>query len=81
MPLFAAMYYAAFLLRFAGEPGPRALNVYFESVGWLAGIQWLAFIWFRLHQGWTRFVGFDDVLVLLKAISCGMLGITLCDTM
>lgn len=81
MPFFATTYYAAFLLRFAGEPGARACNVFFETVIWLVAIQWLAFVWYRLHQGWTRFVGFDDLLVLVKAVTCGVLGMTLCDTM
>jgi len=76
MPFFAATYYAAFLLRFAGEPGLRACNVFFETAIWLVAIQWLAFVWYRLHQGWTRFVGFDDLLVLVKAVTCGVLGTT-----
>lgn len=81
MPLFAAAYYAAFLLRFAGEPGPWAKNIYFTTLLWLLAIKWIAFVWFRLHQGWSRFVGFDDLLALVKAVTCGALGVTLVDTM
>jgi FlaA1/EpsC-like NDP-sugar epimerase len=81
MPLFAACYYAAFLLRFAGDPDSRATRLYFATLFWVVAAKWIAFMWFRLHQGWTRFVGFEDLLVLVKAITCGALGVTLIDTM
>jgi FlaA1/EpsC-like NDP-sugar epimerase len=80
-PLFAATYYVAFLLRFAGMPGPRALDVYFATVLWLMAVKSIAFAWFRLHQGWWRFVSFHDVQALGYAASCGTLGVLLVDTM
>jgi len=80
-PLFAATYYIAFLLRFAGAPDSRAIDVYFVTVLWLILIKWSAVVWFRLHQGWTRFVSFHDLLVLGQAITCSALGITLFDSM
>jgi FlaA1/EpsC-like NDP-sugar epimerase len=79
VPLFAATYYAAFLLRFAGEPNSRANVVYFNSLVWLVSVKWSAFTWFRLHQGWARFVGIDDLWVLAKAVTCSALGLTLVD--
>jgi FlaA1/EpsC-like NDP-sugar epimerase len=81
VPLFAASYYIAFLLRFAGEPDFRAKGLYFTTLGWLVAAKWVSVVWFRLHQGWTRFVGFEDLLVLVKAITCGAFAITLVDTM
>ncbi|HEX5472302.1 MAG TPA: nucleoside-diphosphate sugar epimerase/dehydratase [Lacipirellulaceae bacterium] len=81
MPLFATCYYTSFLLRFAGDLDARSKYIFFTTVIWLICIKWIAFVWFRLHQGWSRFVGFDDLLVLAKAVTCGALGVTLIDTM
>ncbi|MEX0612945.1 MAG: polysaccharide biosynthesis protein, partial [Pirellulales bacterium] len=80
-PLLAATYYAAFLLRFAGQPGPQMLDVYFVTLLCLIGVKWVTLLWFRLHQGWTRFVGFHDLLILGQAVTCGSLGMTLVDAM
>ncbi len=74
MPLFAAVYYSAFLLRFAGEPDPHARHLYATTLFWLISVKWCVFLWFRLHQGWTRFVGFDDLLVIVKAVTCESAG-------
>lgn len=80
-PLLAATYYAAFLLRFAGEPDQRTMEIFFATLLWLLVINWVVFLWFQLHQGWTRFVGFHDLLVLGQAVTCSALGLTLVDTM
>src|SRR6186997_760898 len=81
VPLFVASYYAAFLLRFAGEMDLRAKNMFFGTVLWLVAAKSIAFAWFRLHQSWSRFVGFDDLLVLAKAVTCGAIGLTIVDAM
>jgi FlaA1/EpsC-like NDP-sugar epimerase len=81
LPLFALTYYAAFLLRFAGQPDGSMMEIYFGTLLWLFATKWLAFLWFRLHQGWTRFVGFHDLLVIWQAVTCGTLGFTLADAM
>lgn len=81
MPLFAVTYYMAFLLRFAGEIDFWGQNVLYASLLWVIGIKWVSFVWFRLPQSWSRFVGFEDLLVLVKAVTCSSLGITLADTM
>jgi FlaA1/EpsC-like NDP-sugar epimerase len=79
IPLFAASYFVAFSLRFAGEPTPRAMEIFYSTLLWVLVIKWGAFIWFRLHQGWSRFVGFDDLIVLGKSTTCATVGITMCD--
>ncbi len=81
MPLFVASYYASFLLRFAGELDSHVKSLFFDTIFWLVAVKWTSFVWFRLHQGWTRFVGFDDLLALVKAVTCGALGVTIVDTM
>lgn len=81
MPLFAATYYAAFLLRFAGEPIPRAADTYFSTLLWVVIFKWLCCVWFHLHRGWTRFVGFDDLLIIAQAVTYGALTVTLFDAL
>jgi FlaA1/EpsC-like NDP-sugar epimerase len=80
-PMFVATYFVAFLLRFAGMPDSRALDVYFATVVWLTVVKSMAFAWFRLHQSWMRFVSFHDVQALGYAASCGTLGVLLVDSM
>jgi FlaA1/EpsC-like NDP-sugar epimerase len=80
-PLLAATYTAAFLLRFAGQLRPSEWQIYLATLLWVLVIKWVAFVWFRLHQNWTRFVGFHDLLIISQAVTCGALGITLIDAM
>jgi FlaA1/EpsC-like NDP-sugar epimerase len=81
VPLVVAAYYAAYMLRFAGNVTPAALVVYIETVTWVVVIKCVTFAWFRLHQSWTRFVGFHDMLALGQAVTCAALGVTLFDAM
>jgi FlaA1/EpsC-like NDP-sugar epimerase len=81
LPLLAATYYTAFLLRFAGEPNSRALQLYLVSVWWVTLIKLGAFAWFRLRVSWTRYVDFHELLTLAQAVTCGELVVTLVDTM
>jgi FlaA1/EpsC-like NDP-sugar epimerase len=81
LPLLAATYYTAFLLRFAGEPNSRALQLYLATVWWVSLIKLSAFAWFRLRVSWTRYVDFHELLTLAQAVTCGELVVTLVDTM
>jgi FlaA1/EpsC-like NDP-sugar epimerase len=81
LPLFAATYYAAFLLRFAGEPNLRAIQVYLVTFWWVALIKLAAFAWFRLHRSWARYLGVHDLMTVAQAVTCGELAVTLTDTM
>jgi FlaA1/EpsC-like NDP-sugar epimerase len=80
-PLFAGSYYGAFQLRFAGEPPFWAQEVFFATLLWVIAIKLAAFYWFRLHQGWTRYFGFHDLVLLGQAVTCGALAVTLFDAM
>jgi FlaA1/EpsC-like NDP-sugar epimerase len=81
LPLFAASYYIAYLLRFAGEPTLHALKIYFDTLGWVLLLKLASFAWFRLHQGWSKFIGFDDLVVLAQATTCATIGIMIFDAM
>jgi FlaA1/EpsC-like NDP-sugar epimerase len=80
-PLFAATYYGAFLLRFAGDPRAHFIETFLGTVVWVLVVKWLVFLWFRLHEGWSRYVGFHDLLLLGQAVTCGALAATLADAM
>jgi FlaA1/EpsC-like NDP-sugar epimerase len=79
IPLFAASYYIAFLLRFAGGPTPHALEIFYTTLLAVLVVKWCSFVWFDLHQSWSRFVSFDDLIVMGKSITCATLAITMCD--
>jgi hypothetical protein len=81
LPLLAATYYIAFLLRFAGEPNVRAVEMYLATVSWVTLLKLGAFAWFRLRVGWTWHVDFHDLFALAQAVTCGLLAVTLFDTM
>jgi FlaA1/EpsC-like NDP-sugar epimerase len=81
VPACAATFYVAFLLRFAGEIEQPETEIYLTTLVWVLVIKWVAFVWFRLHQNWTRFVGFHDLLIISQSVTCGSLGVTLVDTM
>jgi FlaA1/EpsC-like NDP-sugar epimerase len=79
MPLFAATFYGAFLLRFAGEPRAEYLQVLVSVLPSVLALKWLVFSWLRIYQGWTRYVTFHDLLVLGKAVTMSTVGVTLFD--
>ena len=81
LPMFAATYYAAFLLRFAGSLDETAVDVFVGTLPWVLTIQWTLFAWFGIYQGWTRYVSFHDLLMLGKAITASTVGITLLDAL
>jgi len=81
MPLFAANYCGAFLLRFAGDTNTDYLEILLGSMCWVVSVKWLIFLWFRVYQGWTRYVSFHDLLVFGKAITASAIGVTLVDAL
>ncbi len=79
VPLFAAAYYGAFLLRFAGEPSAPYVYILLSTLPYVLGTKWLTFSWFRIYQSWTRYVTFHDLLMLAKAVVASAVGVTLAD--
>src|ERR1700752_2568147 len=66
IPFFAATYSGAYLLRFAGEDTTRYWPIFMSTLAVAVGLKWLIFTWFRVYDGWTRYVTFHDLLVLGK---------------
>jgi FlaA1/EpsC-like NDP-sugar epimerase len=81
LPLFAAGYYAAFLLRFAGDPALLYQAVFLDTVLILLAVKCGVFMWFGLHQGWSRYISFHDLLVIGQAVTCAALAVTLVDAL
>lgn len=79
VPLFAATYVGAYLLRFAGEFEARYVDTMLGALLWVALVKWVVFAWFRVYESWSRYVNFHDLLVLGQAVTCSAVGVTLLD--
>ena len=67
LPVFAAIYYLAFWLRYDGELGPRQLDLCARSLPMVLAIKCAMFAWFRVYQAWSRHVTFQDLVALAQA--------------
>jgi FlaA1/EpsC-like NDP-sugar epimerase len=77
--VFAGVYYLAYWLRFEGQLGPAEWARFSSTVGYVVLFKLLAFSWFRIHQGWLRFVTFYDLLALIQAATSSLLLTVLID--
>src|SRR5215210_4606689 len=75
----ACGYAAGFLLRFAGDLPRSAEAILRETLPAVVALKMGALCWFRLHRGWNRYVTFEDLVTLAKAVACASIGITLAD--
>ena len=67
IPVFAAIYFLAFWLRYEGELGSPQINLFVRSLPMLLGIKCAVFAWFRVYQAWSRHVTFHDLVALAQA--------------
>ncbi|MBA3557613.1 MAG: polysaccharide biosynthesis protein [Gemmatimonadaceae bacterium] len=67
--LVAAGFTLAFLLRFEWVIPAGFLKTYIWTLPALVIVRLLAFAYFRLYQGWWRYVGMRDLYDLLKAVA------------
>jgi len=81
MPLAAIAYYLAFLLRFGGILDSEQQQIVFSTMGWAVAIKSLVILQSRLHQEYTRYVTFRDMLTLARTVTIGSIGITLLDAL
>jgi len=79
LPVFIGSYYFSFWLRFEGQLGPAELRRFSSTVIYLVVIKLLLFGWFRIYQGWGRFVTFYDLLTLIQAATSSLLLTVLVD--
>ena len=73
IPLFLAIHYGAYWLRFDGRIGESELGQVAATIGWVALAKLVVFAWFGAHQGWSRYLTFHDLFVLVQAASVGAL--------
>lgn len=79
--LGGAAYFVAFLLRFPGEDFAQARGVLFGAMGWVLAAKLATILYFRLHQGWSRFVSFHELLVIVQAVTTATVAATVFDAL
>src|SRR3972149_4830949 len=77
LPLFMAIYFLSFWLRFEGQMGEYELGCLRATVGWVVLTKLAWFAGLRVCQGWRRLVTFYDLLLLLRAVTGGTVTVTL----
>ncbi len=73
VPVFAAIYYFSFWLRFEGRLGDVQIREFSLTVAWVVLIKLTMFAWFRIHRSWGRFVTFYDLIALVQATTSALL--------
>jgi len=81
VPALAGAYVAAFLLRFDGSLPAEQSQGLLWTLPWAVGAKVAAAYWFRIHQGWTRYVTFHDLGAIAKAMTCGVAGAVIIDAL
>lgn len=79
LPIFAGIYYLSYWLRFEGQLGPNEWRNFRAMVVWVVLIKLVLFGWFRIHQGWSRYVTFYDLVNLVQAATSSLLIMVLVD--
>ena len=81
LPLSAFAYFAAFWLRFDGQINELSANLIVLTLGWVLAVKTLCISLARLHQEYSRYVSFRDMLVLARTVTLSTVGIVLVDTL
>ncbi len=79
LPVFAAIYYLSFWLRFEGPLGPVEARWFSTTIGWVVLLKLAVFLAFRVYRSWGRFVTFYDLVALVQAATVSMLLTVLVD--
>ena len=77
--LLAAVYYAAYWLRFEGRPDALYERTMLQTLPLVVLLKTAAFVGFRLHRGWRRFVTFHDLVVIAEATTLGTFLLVMAD--
>lgn len=77
-----AAYLTAYLLRF---PGPQfqshAFAIFAGSLPCVLAAKLAAIVWFRIHQGWSRYASFHDLAIIAQSTTAATVAITVCDAL
>ena len=66
VPLFVAVHYAAYWLRFEGQVAAQ-WTLFTSTALWAVVIKLATFSTFRVYHGWTRYVTFHDFVTICQA--------------
>ncbi len=80
-PFAALAYYIAFLLRFGGMLEPDHVQAFVGTVGWVIAVKAAVILHSRMHQEYTQYVTFRDLLIIARVVTFSSIGITLFDAM
>jgi FlaA1/EpsC-like NDP-sugar epimerase len=72
LPVFVAIYYLSYWLRFEGQLGAGEAECFRCTASWVALVQLAWFVGLHTCQGWNRSVTFYDLLVLVKTVTGGL---------
>ncbi len=72
-PVFAAIYYLSYWVRFEGRLGPVEVQEFTQTVVWVVLIKLTIFGWFQIHRSWGRYVTFYDLVALIQAATASLL--------
>ncbi len=78
-PIAAGIYCLSYWIRFEGQLSDSEWAELASMVGWVVLIKVLLFGWFRIHQGWSRYVSFYDLVSLVQAATSSLLVLVLVD--
>lgn len=73
VPVFAGVYYLSYWLRYEGQLGPKDLARFTSTVAVVVAIKLAMFAWFRIYDGWGRYVTFYDLVSLVQASVASLL--------
>lgn len=69
--LLTTAYYAAYLIRFEGQPESTWLSLFDRSVPFVVGLQLIALLGLGIYRTLWRYLGISDVITIVKAIGVG----------
>jgi FlaA1/EpsC-like NDP-sugar epimerase len=70
--LTALAYYGAYVLRWDADLPPEQVAMFVQTLPLVIVVQLLCFLMWGVYRGLWRYVGFDDLLVLAKAVLTGV---------
>jgi len=79
LPLFAAIHYAAYWMRFEGHLTSVELTQFGTTIGWVVLAKLVVFGWLYVSRGWSRYLTFHDLVVLVQAATVSSLVIAFGD--
>ena len=73
LPVLVAVYYFSYWLRYEGQLDAKALARFISTVAVVVGVKLALFAWFRIYDGWGRYVTFYDLVSLVQASVASLL--------